>query len=70
MDYVPCNYFYSISRTNKVLHTMDITLVSYQISKNLNLVFDITPYFIIFSNFQIITSNTITTFLIDNIDIL
>ena len=69
MDYVPCNYFYSISRTNKVLHTMDIT-VSYHISKNLNLVFDITPYFVIFSYFQIIPSNTITKFLIDNIDIL
>ena len=49
---------------------MDITLVSYQISKNLNLVFDITPYFAIFSYFKIIPSNTITTFLIDNIDIL
>ena len=62
MDYVPCNYFYSISRANKVLHTMDITLVSYQISKSLILLFDITPYFVIFSYFQIILPpNTITT---------
>ena len=62
MDYVPCNYFYSISRTNKVLHTMDISLVSDQISKNLKLVFDITSYFVIFSYCQIILPpNTITT---------
>ena len=61
MDYVPCNYFYSISRTNKVLHTMDISLVSDQISKNLKLVFDITPYFVIFSYFEMIPSDTRTT---------
>ena len=51
--------------------TMDISLVSYQISMNLNLVFDIIPYFVIFSYFQMIPSDTITTqFLMDNIDIL
>ena len=50
--------------------TMDISLVSYQISKILNLVFDIIPYFVIFSYFQMIPSDTITTFLIHNIDIL
>ena len=55
--------------------TMDISLVSYQISKSLILLFDITPYFVIFSYFQtILPPNTITTitdqFLIDNIDIL
>jgi len=41
--------------------TMDISLVSYQISKILNLVFDIIPYFVIFSYFQMIPSDTITT---------
>ena len=42
--------------------TMDISLVSYQISTNLNLVFDIIPYFVIFSYFQMIPSDTITTY--------
>ena len=41
--------------------TMDISLVSYQISKSLILLFDITPYFVIFSYFEMIPSDTITT---------